>query len=312
MAMRGAWPVDIKRLKHVVALAEERNFARAAERVHLSQPALSRSIQAAETELGLRLFDRGTTEVTPTAAGNFVIERAKKVVQAARTLDRDVDMYSEKLIGDLAFGFGPFPGAILLKVLMLQLRQEYPGIRVRTEVSTPAYLLQHLRAEELDFFVADTRLMLGNEDLDISPLVKATGGFYVRSGHPLLEGRAVDSKDLLRFGLGSVKLPKFVRDTLSQMLALDEGTPLPLSVECDDVPTLLQVGRESDTVLLVIHAAAAEEVAMGQLVRLPMRDAPAIHAEMGIVSLRGRSLSPMAEAVIALLRQIGPKLVEME
>ena len=51
--------MDLKRLNHLIALADERNFGRAALRVHLSQPAFSRSIQAAETELGLQLFDRG-------------------------------------------------------------------------------------------------------------------------------------------------------------------------------------------------------------------------------------------------------------
>lgn len=304
--------MDIKRLKHVVALAEERNFARAAERVHLSQPALSRSIQAAETELGLRLFDRGTTEVTPTAAGMFVIERAQKVVLAARMLHREVDLYSEKLIGDLAIGFGQFAGAILLKVLMPELRRQYPGIRVRTEISAPNHLAQHLRAEELDFFVADTRILLGSEDLDISPLARSLGGFYVRAGHPLLGRDAVDPTELPPFGLGSVKLPRFAHDLLAQILLLDEGEPLPLSLECDDMSALTQTALETDTVIVVVHAAVADAVAAGQLVRLPVAGASSIFADMGIVSLRGRSLSPMAEAVTALLRQIGPKLVEME
>ncbi len=123
----------------------------------------------------MRLFDRGATEVMPTSAGMFVIERARKVVLAARTLARDVDMYSEKLVGDLAFGVGPFAAAILLKVVLPELRLTYPGIRVRTEVSTPAYLLQHLRAEELDFFVADTRILLANDDLEHHSLGAVAG-----------------------------------------------------------------------------------------------------------------------------------------
>ena len=61
--------MDLKRLKHITVLAEERNFSRAAERVNLSQPAFSRSVQAAEAELGLRLFDRGGAQVTCTTAG---------------------------------------------------------------------------------------------------------------------------------------------------------------------------------------------------------------------------------------------------
>ncbi len=110
-----------------------------------------------------------------------------------------------------------------------------------------------------------------------------------------------------------MKLPKFARDSLAQLMALEEGAPLPMSVECDDVPTLVQTVIGTDTVLVVVHAAVAEAVAAGRLVRLVRyAGAPTLFAEMGIVSLRGRSHSPMAEAVIALLQEIGPKLVEMD
>lgn len=63
--------MDIKRLSHLLALADERHFGRAAERVHLSQPALSRSIQALESETNQRLFDRDSGDVRPTPAGSF-------------------------------------------------------------------------------------------------------------------------------------------------------------------------------------------------------------------------------------------------
>ena len=66
--------MDLKRLKHLVALADTRNFGRAAIQCHLTQSAFSRSIQAAEEEYGLQLFDRGPLEVTCTDAGAFVVE----------------------------------------------------------------------------------------------------------------------------------------------------------------------------------------------------------------------------------------------
>ena len=72
--------MDLKRWTHIVAVADRRSFIRAAEQVHLSQPALTRSIQAAEAELGLLLFDRGTQEVVPTPAGEFIVARARQLV----------------------------------------------------------------------------------------------------------------------------------------------------------------------------------------------------------------------------------------
>ena len=72
--------MDLKRWSHIVAVAERRSFARAAELVHLSQPALSRSIQAAEAELGLRLFDRGPAGVVATPAVAMAVGRARRRV----------------------------------------------------------------------------------------------------------------------------------------------------------------------------------------------------------------------------------------
>ncbi|WP_423767563.1 LysR family transcriptional regulator, partial [Escherichia coli] len=72
--------MDLRRLSHVVALADTLHFAHAAQAVHLSQPSFSRSIQAIEDDLGIRLFDRETGDVRPTPAGEFVIERARRLL----------------------------------------------------------------------------------------------------------------------------------------------------------------------------------------------------------------------------------------
>ena len=110
--------MDLKRMGHVVALADARHFGRAAEQCHLSQPAFSRSILAAVDGLGLLLFNRGTAEVTCTDAGAFVVERARKLLFDSRCLERDVSLYRERKIGDIAFGVGPYPAATVLQTLL--------------------------------------------------------------------------------------------------------------------------------------------------------------------------------------------------
>ena len=87
--------MNLRRLNHVVALGDTLHFARAAEAAHLSQPAFSRSIQAIESDLGIRLFDRDVGDVRPTPAGEFVIARARKLLFEARCLQRDVDLYRD-------------------------------------------------------------------------------------------------------------------------------------------------------------------------------------------------------------------------
>lgn len=296
--------MELKRLRHLVALADERNFARAAERVHLSQPALSRSVQAAEAELEICLFDRGTTEVTPTPAGAFVLERARKLLFDSRCLERDISLYRKNLIGDLSFGMGPFPAATLLPMLMPELRQSYPGVRTRVEVNNWVHLVQHLRQEDLDFFVADIRDLPPGIDLDVIMLARQYGGFFVRAGHPLLKRQPVPPSAIVEFGLAAVRVPQIIRAALSELLSLEPGSPLPFALECDDVQALKYTALGSDTILASVHAAVSEEVAAGRLIQLEMTKAQRLHTEIGIVSLRGRSHSPVAKFVIGRLTEL--------
>jgi DNA-binding transcriptional LysR family regulator len=293
--------VDLKRLAHLVALADERNFGRAAEKVHLSQPAFSRSVQAAESELGLQLFDRGALEVSCTAAGAFVIERARRLLFDSRCLARDVSLYRERLIGDLAFGVGPFPAATLLPDLIIELRTRFPGINNRVEVNNWKYLVEHLRAEELDFFVADIRDVPRDTDLTLRSIGQQHGRFYARAGHPLLAREDAAPPDMLAHGLASVRLPVEIKAAMRRLLGLGPGDPLPLALECDDVHLLKRVALASDTILASTDAAVREEVVSGQLQALKLRGVPSLHTEMGIVSLKGRSFSPVAGFAVNFL-----------
>jgi len=100
--------INSRRLAHLVALAEEGSFARAAERVHLSQPALSRSIQALEDEFDIKLFDRAARGVVTTAAGRMLVERARRVLFEARCLFRDVELIRSDALGEVRIGMGPY------------------------------------------------------------------------------------------------------------------------------------------------------------------------------------------------------------
>jgi DNA-binding transcriptional LysR family regulator len=293
--------MDLRRLKHLVALADERHFGRAAERVHLSQPAFSRSVQAAESELGLVLFDRGTPEVRCTAAGAFVIERARKLLFDTRCLERDVALFREQLLGDLAFGVGPFPAVSLVPRLLVRLRACYPGIQTRVEVNNWKYLLEHLRAEELDFFVADTRSVPQDHDLSIRPVGRQRAGFFVREGHPLLAQAQVQPADLLPFGIACVRLPPSISAVLAGLFGLPPGERMPIALECDDLHLLKAVALASDTVLAAPDGAVAAEVAKGDLQALSLDGWQPMHSEMGVVSLKGRSFSPSAEFAVAEL-----------
>ncbi|MGJ7511323.1 LysR family transcriptional regulator [Variovorax sp. GT1P44] len=293
--------MDLKRWGHIVAVADRRSFIRAAEQVHLSQPALTRSIQAAEAELGLQLFDRGTQEVVPTAAGEFVVARARQLVFNSRCLERDVELYRSRGLGDTAFGAGPFPAATFLKPLLTTLRREFPGINLRVEVSNWQLLLKRLLEEDIEFFIADVRDLPADPTLQVRALRSEPGGFYVRTGHPLAQRGSVPLKQLWAHGVLSVRLPAEVRAALSRMLGIGSSDGLPLALECDDVGVLKDIALASDSVLATTHAAIAQEVAEGRLHPVKVAGLPHLAAQTGVATLRGRTPSPMAELIMSRL-----------
>ncbi|WP_237716903.1 LysR family transcriptional regulator [Cupriavidus basilensis] len=217
--------MDLRRLSHVLALADALHFARAAERVHLSQPAFSRSIQAIETDLGIRLFDRDVGDVRPTPAGEFVIERARRLLFDARCLQRDVDLFRDSQLGDTAFGAGPFPAATLMPPALSELRRRYPKVALRVEASNWTQLLERLRAEDIEFFVADVRDLPEDPALEIRPLGTQHGFFYVRTSHPLA-GRECTVADAWPYGVAATKLPSGLRAELAKVLGLPAASKL--------------------------------------------------------------------------------------
>ena len=99
---------DLTPIQHALALAQTRNFARAAEVVHITQPALSRSIATLERELAVRLFDRLTTGVELTAFGKLLIERGTPLIK------REIDLLGGLQTGSLTVATGPYASESLV------------------------------------------------------------------------------------------------------------------------------------------------------------------------------------------------------
>lgn len=301
----------MRRLKHLVALADERHFARAAERVHLSQPAFSRSIQALESEAGHLLFDRSLgNDLRPTPAGEFVIERARRLLFESRCLQRDLELYGDGQLGDTAFGVGPFPAATLLPRVLPELRRAHPRVSLRVEVNNWTLLLERLHAEDIEFFVADVIALGEDAAIDVLSLGRQHGGFYVRAEHPLAQ-QVCTPKQLWQHGVASVRLPPVVGKALAKALGLPVGQVPAFALQCDDVSLLRSVALSTDTVLGISHAAVKADVDAGLLRQVSVAGLPELFSEMAIVSLRGRSLSPMARRSVDLIVSVAREVNSM-
>jgi len=296
--------MDLRKLRHIIALYEEGSFVKAAQRVHLTQPALSRSVQALESDLGVTLFDRARDGVHATAAGRQFVERARAIERSLSVFQQDMKQLHKGASGELAFGVGPFPAFTLLEPALQAITHKYPQLRLTVEIQNAPALAALLKAERIEFMVADVRLLHHDPELRVEGLGGQPGVLCCRPGHPLAGSAAIGRSDLMHYGLISVHLPPAV-NLPPAMLALvgDVEGSGPQVLACDHIDLLKRLAMRSDRLLMASRPSVAQELDDGGLLELRVPDLEGAGIELGLVSLRERSLSPAARAVLAELCQ---------
>lgn len=296
--------ISLRRLHHALVLLEEQQFARAATRVHLSQPAFSRSIQTLEEEVGASLFDRQGQAVTPSQVGEFLLPRAAQLVAQARQLEEDVSQYMGGQTGHIRFGIGPVVANTLLSGLLGSIRKRFPAVQICVEQGASSQLLDSLTAREIDFFIAELRSVPRSPQFKQTQLMQADLCFIARAAHPLA-GRPCNLAEVWGHGVGAVGFGEGARKRVAAALQCDPQAVF-LSVLCNSHLSLVDLVRQSDTVLISTRESVQDALESASLVVLNVSPPLPMAVEFGVVSLAGRSLSPIATQVMQGL----PDLVE--
>ena len=280
----------LRQLRHLAAVAEHGSYTRAAAAMGLSQPSLSRSIQALERSLGANLFDRTRTGVVPTAVGQVVVDRARRVLREASDLDREVSLALALEIGHIRVGVGPYPAEISVGKAAGRLTGRRPGVQVELVVSHWATLTEAVLDGELDLAIGETSAARENPRLIVEALPPHRGGFFCRPGHPLTRKSRLTLDDLRAYPCSSPILP--------------DRFPLAASaIRADTFQLAKSVVLESDAVGLAMPTTIERELLDGTLVDLPF-EAPWLVTNYGFIRLADRTPSPAALAMIETVREV--------
>lgn len=293
--------MQLRQLNHLIALADHGSFGRAAEAVHLSQPALSRSIESLEESLQARLIDRGYGRVRMTDAGELVLARARSLLADASHIQRDVQMLQGLVIGTLRVGLGPFASAMLGQPALVQMIKRHPRLALQVEVADASTLSERLDRQQLDLFVADTRDLKRQPGLQFKRLPNVPVGFFVRKRHPLLGQKTLGLDQLMDYPVGSPDLPQRVAQNFERQ-ATRTDRPV-FSVVSNDMSTLRHLALAVDAVILAPDAPAFLH-GTESLVRLVVPALDEMLTHYSIVSQVNRTLSPAARAFSALIHEI--------
>lgn len=190
--------IDLVRLERFVTLAQTRNFSKAAVSLHISQPALSRSIRELEIAVGASLFDRDRSGAVLTPVGSQLLSGAIDLVQHARHLESRILEISHGLAGEARFALSAGIATNLLTPVLIAMFERHPGISVACEIGPTEMMRRKLLDGEIEFFV-------GRIDGSVPPpLVPETIGrvslrLMVRHDHPLATQSGLAPEDLIAF-----------------------------------------------------------------------------------------------------------------
>jgi DNA-binding transcriptional LysR family regulator len=307
--------LELRQLRHLIALAEHGSLGRAAIALHMTQPALSRSLKQIEWEAGKVLFERSSTGVTPTDHGHLLLRRARELVRAAEAMDAELLMRRVSGSSQLNIGAGPYPGETVVPVAVARFTQSNPLTGVRLVGSGDwDDLLRRLRARELDLVVAEFSTFTDQHDLDLEPLQRHQGYFMARPGHPLAGKADLDPEQTFAypFVAGSRLPPRALHPMLSARLPSvprQPGRPFP-AIECTSLAVAKQIVAASDAIGPFTLPLAADELERGRLIVLG--SAPWIYAHYAIVSVKGHAAGEAATQFRHCLREEEAASVRLE
>jgi len=299
--------MELRQLRHVLAIDRHRNFARAAEALSLTQPALTRSLQSLERDLGARLFDRDRTRVEPTPVGERLIERARLLVSQARSIEQDLQQMLGLEVGLLRIGAGPYPADLSVGTALGRFVKSHPQVMVDLSVADWPALTRRILASEIELAVADVGHAGQDERLVVELLGQHQAYLFCRPGHPLTEHATLTIAEVRRYPLVATSLPARLellaaKNGRGLRSTLPEGTTAP-EIRVDTFALVIPVVLQSDAIGGAAPSQIRGELERGEVVMLPL-ELPWLKLNYGIIRLANRTPSPAAEAFMHLLREV--------
>ncbi|RKD26788.1 transcriptional regulator [Ammoniphilus oxalaticus] len=292
--------MELRQLRYALMLAEEKNFSRAAEKLHLAQPSLSQQIIKLEKELSVSLFERRPGSLQLTYAGKRFIDQASRIIDQVEQLKQEMMDVAESKKGQLVIGSLPITGARLLPQALQQFQHDFPGIEL-VLVEEPTAQLESLTARgQTDFSLLS--LPLHEQGLDFIPVLEEDILLAVPPQHrfgTLKEAKLADCQDepfiLLKKGQGFRQI--------AAQLCQQVGFEPQAIFETTNIETLQSLVASGMGIGLIPKMVTRSEHATLRPIYLPISDIQA-RRTLVLAYKKGRYLSKAGEQFISLMKRL--------
>lgn len=298
--------MNSRQLQLAVLLGEMRSFSQVAEHLSISQPALSKQIIALEQDLGLKLFDRSTTPLSLTPAGEFFVQKARHLLWEEDQLVKTMERYKSGESGRLTIGISPFRSLYLMPAVIRQLKERFPGIQVVLAEQASAQLHKGITEGLYDFAIVN--LPVDESILDVIPLEEDVLMLALPNKMlSLLPPSDFDSRTQIDFG-ECARLPfialspgQEMRLLFDKLCAMTSVTP-EIHVEVVGMATAWTM-VQSGIGAAILPGQFIRNSSDGNITLFELKQSVFIR-QPAIVTRHGQYLSPYAEYAIRLLREM--------
>jgi DNA-binding transcriptional LysR family regulator len=290
--------IDLRHVRHLLAVAAHPTLQAAADALYLTQPALTKSIARFEEELGAKLFDRRGRRLVLTELGERLVTRGEDLLRHVGELEEEVALWQGLGSGEVAVGVDPQAELGRLPEVLKAFVPAHPGVRITVRSGHTEALLPALLRRELHFLVADAEVAQEHDGLEIRALAPVPIVAALRPGHPLARKRKPAPADVAECPfIGASTAPRFERWTTDQ--TREHGEALAPSLVCDNYEVLVRLAESSDAIvfgprdLLTGYERAGRIVVVSWPVEGP-------DTQSSLIRSKGRNLSPAAEKLLGL------------
>jgi DNA-binding transcriptional LysR family regulator len=291
--------LDLRHVRHLLAVASHPTLQAAADALHLTQPALTKSIARFEEELGAKLFDRRGRRLVLTELGERLVERGADLLRHVGALEEEVALWQGMGTGEVSIGVDPEAELGRLPGVLEAFVPGHPGVQVSVRSGHADTLLAALLRGELHFVVADAELARERDDLEIRTLAADPIAAALRPGHPLARRRRPTPAEVAAHPFaGASTAPRFER-WRAERGRREVGRPFAPSLLCDNYEVLVRLAERSDAIVFGPRELLTSYERAGRL-KVMSWPLEAPDTQPSVIRTKRRPLSPAAKRLIAL------------
>lgn len=288
--------ISLLQLRAFLAVSRYGSFTRAAEALHRTQPAVTQQIRLLEGALGLKLFDRTTRQLRLTEVGVELVPVLSAMLQQLDDILEDTQDLRYKRTGTVRVGCLPSVASLFLPRRIAEFRRQYPGVSFMLSDGLGDQVVSMVKRGDVDFGITD--IPHEASELSTHSLLKETISVLYLEGHPVQAAASVDIDELSRHDLILMSRGSTVRHIIDKAFAAHGRAAV---ATCEASYNTTAIGMVQAGLGVALLPASGFNLALDARLRAREVDAPGFSRQLGIITLKGKPLSPSAHAFMAML-----------